>query len=260
MLATSLPVGLKIAIIFVSGVAAGIANGIAGGGTFLSFPTLLALGIPSLQANVSSSVGIVPSTFGGIRGFRRELTVHRTLLRELIPACTTGSLVGTALLLLGSERTFRSVVPWLIGSATVIFALSPWLTRRLARRERQQTPGVVHRRALCLGIFLASIYGGYFGAGLGIVLLAVMALTLPYDIYVLQGLRSALGLLINAVAAIVFIIRGHLALQAVLVLLPGALIGGWLGTILIRRLSPTIVRTLVIVIGTITTARLAVGS
>ena len=260
MIAANVPVGWKIVIIFVAGCAAGISNGIAGGGTFLSFPTLLALGIPSLTANMSSSVGILPSTFGGIRGFRRELKIHRTLLKELVPTCVLGSGAGTALLLVGSNHTFSLVVPWLIGMATILFAISPWITKVLARMERAKDPGAVRRRSLFVGIFIASIYGGYFGAGLGIVLLAVMALTLPYDLNVLNGLRVALALLINAIASAVFIIRGHLSLQAVLVLMAGALVGGWLGTLLIRRLSPKMVRTLVITIRLVTTIKLALSA
>ncbi len=251
---------MKIVIIFAAGCAAGISNGIAGGGTFLSFPTLLALGIPSLTANMSSSVGILPSTFGGIRGFRHELSTHRELLKQLIPTCILGSITGTVLLLVGSNHTFSLVVPWLIGAATLLFAVSPRVTKLLAKMERSKDPGALRRRSLFTGIFIASTYGGYFGAGLGIVLLAVMALTLPYDINVLQGLRVALSLLINTIAGIVFVIRGHLALQAVFVLLAGALVGGWLGTLLIRRLSARVVRALVILIGTITTIKLALSS
>jgi hypothetical protein len=171
-----------------------------------------------------------------------------------------GSLFGTALLLLGSTQTFRDVVPWLIGSATLLFALAPRITKRLAEIKHDGDDSEpLRRRALFIGIFLASAYGGYFGAGLGIVLLAVMALTLPYEIYVLQGLRSALSMMINAVAAVVFIIRGHLALDAVYMLLIGTLIGGWLGTLLIRRVSPKAVRSLVIAVGAATTIKLAIG-
>ena len=260
MLATAVPLVWKIVVIFVAGCAAGISNGIAGGGTFISFPTLLALGIPTLTANMSSSVGILPSTFGGVRGFRRELRIHRHLLRELLPTCVLGSGVGTALLLVGSNHTFSIVVPWLIGMATALFAVAPRITRWLAGKESTSHPSAVRRRSLFAGIFVASMYGGYFGAGLGIVLLAVMALTLPYDLNVLQGLRVALSLLINVVAGVVFVVRGHLALQAVLVLLVGALVGGWLGTLLIRRVSPTAVRAMVIIIGTVTTVKLAMSA
>ncbi len=260
MLANMLPLAWKIVIIFAAGVAAGISNAIAGGGTFLSFPALLTLGYPSLQANMSSSVGIVPSTFGGIRGFRHELSIHRRLLRELVPTCAAGSIMGTALLLLGSASTFRTIVPWLIGVATLLFAAAPRITKALARIERREGDTGERRGLLFIGIFIASVYGGYFGAGLGIVLLAVMAISLPYELNVLQGLRQALGLLINTVAAIVFIVRGHLALLAVIWLLIGSLIGGWLGTILIRHLSPRVVRVLVIIIGAATTIRLAIGT
>lgn len=259
MLATTLPLGWRLLIIGVAGIAAGISNGIAGGGTFLSFPTLVALGIPTLQANVSSTVGILPSALGGIRGFRKELSLHKKLVRELIPTCVLGSVAGTVLLLLGSNQTFRSVVPWLIGVATLLFALAPRITRMLSKVDLTDNVHPIRRRSLFVGIFVASAYGGYFGAGLGIVLLAVMALTLPFEIYELQGLRSALSMVINAVAALVFVIRGHLAMDAVYVLLVSTLIGGWLGTLLIRRVSPKAVRFLVIVVGTATTIRLAIG-
>jgi len=261
MVASSLPLGWRLVIYGVAGVAAGISNGIAGGGTFLSFPTLLAMGIPTLQANVSSTVGVLPSSLGGIRVFRVELLAHKQLLRSLVPTCVLGSLAGAALLLLGSNQTFRNVVPWLIGCATLLFALAPRITKRLAKIEHDVDQGTerVRRRALFVGIFIAAAYGGYFGAGLGIVLLAVMALTLPYEIYVLQGLRSALTMMINAIAAIVFIIRGHLATDAVYMLLIGTLIGGWLGTLLIRRVSPKVVRALVITVGAATTIKLAFG-
>ncbi len=262
MVATALPLAWRLVIFGVAGIAAGISNGIAGGGTFLSFPTLLALGIPTLQANVSSTVGVLPSALGGIRGFRHELSAHKQLIRSLIPTCFLGALTGTALLLLGSTQTFRNVVPWLIGIATLLFAMAPRITKRLAKIEHEIDEGTepIRRRALFIGIFISSAYGGYFGAGLGIVLLAVMALTLPYEIYVLQGLRSALSMLINAVAAAVFIIRGHLAMEAVYMLLVGTLIGGWLGTLLIRRVSPKVVRALVIVVGAATTIRLAIST
>ena len=260
MLANTLPLAWRIVIIFLAGVAAGISNGIAGGGTFISFPALLSLGYPSLQANMSSSVGIVPSTLGGIRGFRHELSIHQRLFRELVPTCVAGSLVGTGFLLFSSASTFRTVVPWLIGTATLLFAAAPRLTKAFARIERRESGSGERRVPLFIGIFVASVYGGYFGAGLGIVLLAVMALSLPYELNVLQGLRQAFGLLINGVAAVVFIVRGHLALVAVIWLLVGSLIGGWLGTVLIRRVSPKVVRVLVIAIGAATTLRLAVGS
>lgn len=170
-----------------------------------------------------------------------------------------GSVAGTAALLVGSNKSFTSVVPWLIGAATVLFALAPQVTKLLERRRLGDHPLRVRRKTLFIGVFLASVYGGYFGAGLGIVLLAVMALTLPFEIYEIQGLRSALAMIINAVAALVFVIRGHLDVSAVVVLLVSSFVGGLLGTYLIRRVSPKIVRMLVVLVGLGTTIKLAIG-
>jgi len=157
VLATLLPLGWRLIIIGFAGVLAGISNGIAGGGTFLSFPTLVALGIPTLQANVSSTVGIIPSTFGGIRGFRKELALHKKLLIELIPTCMLGSIVGMVLLLTGSNQTFRDVVPWLIGGATLLFALAPRIARYLSRADVSGSASPIRRRSPFVGIFIASI-------------------------------------------------------------------------------------------------------
>lgn len=257
MFATSLPLMWRLTIFFFAGVGGGIANGIAGGGGFITFPALLATGIPALQANVSSTVGIVPSYVGGVRGFRHQLGAQGPIIRLLLAPCILGTGVGCALLLLGSSQTFRSVVPWLIGGATLLFALAPRITKRLSHIDHAHG---ARRWALYVGIFLASIYGGYFGAGLGILLLAVMAVSLPFEIHELQGLRNLLSLIINAFAAVIFIFRGHLAVDAVYMLLIGTLVGGWLGTLLIRRLSPTVVRTLIITTGLLTTVRLALGN
>jgi uncharacterized membrane protein YfcA len=255
VLLVSLPLAGRLAVYLAAGVAAGIANGIAGGGTFITFPTMLALGVNALTANVSSSVGVLPSYLGGLRGFRHELAERRDLIRRLLPACVLGTGTGTAFLLGGSPDTFRAVVPWLIGAATLLFALSPIVTRRLSHLDHNHP---TRRWAQQIGIFAVAVYGGYFGAGLGIMLLAVLGVTLPDDLSTLQGLRNALSTVINAVAAVVFIVRGHLDLEAVWMLLIGTLVGGWLGTLLIRRLAPSTVRVLIVAIGAATAIRLAV--
>jgi uncharacterized membrane protein YfcA len=193
---------------------------------------------------------------GSLRVFRVQLRPHKKLILSLLPSCVVGSGLGTALLLEGSPSTFRHVVPWLIGAGTVLFGLSPYITRALADVDSAHRG---RRWALYIGIFLVSIYGGYFGAGIGILLLAVLALALPYEIYELQGLRNAVSMMINCVAALIFVIYGHLAGQYVLMLLLGTLIGGWLGAMLVVRLSPLIVRILVIVVGVVTTIKLALG-
>jgi hypothetical protein len=256
MLIGALPLLGRLTLYLLAGVAAGIANGVAGGGTFITFPTLLSQGIVALQANISTTVGVVPSYLGSIRVFRHQIAPHRRLIKTLAPSCVLGAVLGCALLLNGSASTFRTVVPWLIGVGTVLFALSPLITRALTNVEHTHP---ARRGALYVGIFAVSVYGGYFGAGMGILLLAVMGLALPLEMHALQGLRNALSMIINVCAAIVFIIHGHLALQAVSMLLIGTLIGGWLGALVIMRLSPTLVRVLVIAIGAATTIKLALG-
>ena len=241
-------------MMLVLGVAAGISNGVAGGGTFITFPAMLAFGIAPLAANVSTSVGVCPSYVGGMWHFRAQITPHRRLLVALLAPCGLGAAIGCALLFAFPASAFRDVVPWLIGAGTLLFAVSPFITRRLAHIDHSH-PG--RRWFLFVGIFLVVIYGGYFGAGLGILLLAVMAVVLPLELAEMQGLRSVLSTIINLFAAIIFVIRGHLVLWAVFALLFGTLVGGWVGTWLISRLSPGTVRGLIVGIGLFTPIRLA---
>ncbi len=254
MFVGALPPLWRLSLVLLAGVGAGIANGVAGGGTFITFPTLLATGVPALQANLSTTVGVVPSYFGSLRIFRHQLHDHRALIKSLLPACVLGTAAGCTLLFEGSPSLFRAIVPWLIGAGTLLFALSPLVTRRLTHVDTEHP---ARRWALYVGIFLASVYGGYFGAGMGILLLAVLGLTLPLEIHEVQGLRNALSIVINAIAALIFVIHGHLAGTDVVALLIGTLIGGYLGALLIVRLSPTLVRVAVIIIGVITTVKLA---
>lgn len=238
-----------------AGVLAGIANGIAGGGSFFSFPILLALGLPALTANVTSSVGVLPSYLGGIAGFRSELSRRRDTVLALSPVTIVGALVGTALLLSGTSSEFRAVVPWLIGFATLAFAFQPLLVR-LLRRVPHDHP---RRRALLqAGTFLVAVYGGYFGAGVGILLLAVFGLALPDDLGTLSGLRNAVSLLMNLTAAVVFVVRGHLVWEVVFCLWAGTLVGGFLGTGVVKRLAPGWLRAVIVLMGAATTVRLLV--
>jgi uncharacterized protein len=255
MFLATIPLGWRLTVYLLAGIGAGVANGIAGGGTFVTFPTLLATGASALTANVTTTVGVVPSYLGGIRGFRFQLRGHRDLIRSLVPSCVLGTALGCALLLLGSPHLFALVVPWLIGSGTLLFAFAPRITKRLAHIEHDTR---MRRWGLFIGIFVVAIYGGYFGAGMGILLLAVMAVSLPLEIQDLQGLRSVLSLIINALAALIFVFRGHLIVDAVYMFLIGTLVGGWLGAMLILRLSPSVVRVVIIVVGIITTVRLAI--
>ena len=243
MLSADIPLVWRVSLMLVAGVATGIANGVAGGGTFISFPTMLALGITPLSANFSTTVGVCPSYVGGAWGFRHQVTPHRDLLRRLVGPCLAGAVVGCCLL-----------ISWLIGAGTLLFALAPSITRSLAHVDHAHP---ARRWFLTTGVFLIAIYGGYFGAGVGILLLAVMAVALPLEMGELQGLRNVLSGIINISAAVFFLVHGHLVAWAVACLLVGTLAGGWFGTWLIQRLSPKVVRGLIVVIGVATTVRLA---
>ncbi|HEY1826123.1 MAG TPA: sulfite exporter TauE/SafE family protein [Acidimicrobiales bacterium] len=257
MLVGVLALWWRLSLVTAAGVGAGIANAIAGGGTFITFPTLLALGVPALQANLSTTVGVLPSYLGSLRVFRSHVAAHRRLIASLAPWCVAGAALGAGLLLLGSASTFKVIVPWLVGAGTVLFALSPVISRRLEHLD----PAHRSRRwASVVGVFVVSIYGGYFGAGLGILLLAVMAISLPLGMAELQGVRNAVSLIINATAALIFIVHGHLATSDVAALLVGTLIGGYLGARVVARLSPVAVRVVVIAIGLVTTVKLAIGA
>ncbi len=256
MVSVSLALPWRLVIYLIAGVAAGMANGIAGGGTFVTFPTLLALGVPALTANISTTVGVVPSSLGSLGVFGRQLGDHRDLVARLAAPTAAGALLGSLLLLAGSPGTFRSVVPWLIGAATALFAVAPVLTRRLAHVSHDHP---ARRAGLVVGVFAVSVYGGYFGAGIGIMLLAVLGLSLPFEVKEVQGLRNGIALIVNAVAAVVFAVHGHLDGEAVVALWIGTLLGGWLGAKLVSRLPATAVRVVVVAIGVVTTAKLAAG-
>ncbi len=247
----------RLGLVFVAGIGAGIANGIAGGGTFITFPTLLALGVPALKANLSTTVGVVPSYLGSLRVFRTHLAPHRRLIVSLLPSCVLGAAGGATLLLVGLGRHLSTRRALAGRRGHLLFASSPLISRRLEHLERDHASRQV---VMVVGVFFVSIYGGYFGAGLGILLLAVMAVALPLDIKELQGLRNAISLVINVTAALIFVVHGHLATADVLAILAGTLIGGYLGALLILRLPPSIIRALVIVIGVVTTIKLAVGA
>ncbi len=253
MLLATVPLAWRSVIVFVAGVAGGVANGLAGGGTFITFPTLLALGVPALSANLTTTVGIVPSFFSGVRLARTDTVDQSRTVAALVPSVVVGTLIGCALLLSGSPTTFENVVPYLVGGATILFAAAPRITRAVARWKHAHH---VRRLGLHLGIGVVAVYGGYFGAGVGIMLLAVTTLSLPLAIHQLQGLRNVLSIVMTAVASLVFLVHGHLALSELWPLLGGTLLGGWLGTRLVTRLPARGVRALVIAIGTLTTLKL----
>ena len=253
-----------------AGFVAGVVNGVAGGGSLVSFPALLAAGHGALVANVTSTVGIWPGYAGGVAGYRHVLGDQRDRVRALGPTCVAGGLAGAALLLVTPARAFATLAPYLILAACLLFALQPHLSRVLARRAsargvddrlRTATTTRQHRRAtagLHAIVFLAAMYGAYFGAGLGVILLAVLALLLEDDLQRANGLRGVLALVINSVGVVVFAIAADVVWSAAGILAVTSLAGGFTGAHLAQRLPVPVFRAAVILLGLAAAIRLLV--
>jgi uncharacterized membrane protein YfcA len=226
---------------------AGAVNSIAGGGTLLSFPALLLLGFPALTANVTNTIGLLPGYAGGSIAYRAELSVQRDRVRFLGPISIAGALVGAVLLTRTSNQVFSAIVPWLILAACALLLLQPVVTSRVRSRrpEREQ-----HRSPwLAVAQFLGGVYGAFFGAGLGVMMLAVLGLFIRDDLQRLNALKGMMSLIINVVAAAYFAVFGPVSWIAVLVMFPASALGGFAGVALARRLHPAVLRTLVVAFG-----------
>jgi uncharacterized membrane protein YfcA len=256
VLGTTSLTAAHIVFLLLGGLGAGIINGVAGGGSLISFPLLLALGYPALTANVTNTVGIWPGYVGGAAGFRNEITGQRGRLARLTPVALLGGVAGAILLLTTSSATFKSLAPWLVLGASVLFAAQPLLRRALAGSSH--APPRTRPILLAGGTFAASVYGGYFGAGLGVMLLAILGLALPDSIVRTSGLRTALSILVNGVAAAVFLIHGGLAWRAVGLLAAGSLVGGWIGARVALRIPAMALRIVVVAVGLATVIKLLV--
>ena len=243
-----------------AGFGAGLINGAAGGGTLVSFPALLALGYPATVANVTSTVGIWTGYLGGAAGFRAELVSQRRRLVALGPAGLAGGVLGAVLLVLTPNAVFRELAPLLILGACALFAIQPWLSTKVRSGahpepadDRDQPMGAL------VGTFLAAIYGGYFGAGLGVILLAVLGFAIDDELVRINGLRSVLALLVNSVAVVVFAVGADVAWGAAGVLAVASLLGGYVGASVARRLPAPLLRAVIIAIGTVAALRLLIG-
>jgi uncharacterized membrane protein YfcA len=226
---------------------AGAVNSIAGGGTLLSFPALLLLGFPALTANVTNTIGLLPGYAGGSVAYRAELNVQRERVRFLAPISIVGAVVGAILLTRTSNHVFAAIVPWLILAACALLLIQPFVTSRVAmhRSEHEQ-----HRSpVLAVAQFLSGVYGAFFGAGLGVMMLAVLGLFIRDDLQRINALKGMMQLIINVVAAIYFAFFGPVSWLAVLVMIPTSAAGGFIGVALARRLSPAVLRGVVVVFG-----------
>ena len=237
----------EIVLLAVAGVAAGAVNAVAGGGSLISFPALLAAGLPPVTANVTNAVAVLPGYLGGSVAYRRELEGQRRRVVALALTTAVGAVAGAALLLATSEDVFEAIVPFLILAGCALLAAQPALSRRLA-----PSPEAAHAHrspGLHAGAFLCAVYGGYFGAGLGIMLLAVLALTLADDLQRLNALKGLLSFVIGLASVAVFAAFGPVRWGAALVMAAAAFAGGHAGVAVARRLPAHVLRGLVIAFG-----------
>ncbi|WP_432113604.1 sulfite exporter TauE/SafE family protein [Streptomyces sp. S1] len=239
--------------VFAAGIGAGTINTIVGSGTLITFPVLLATGLPPITANVSNALGLVPGSVSGAIGYRRELKGQRKRVLRLGAAALVGGLVGAILLLALPSDAFDAIVPVLIGLALVLVLLQPRIAAAVKRR-RERTGSEAHPDggpALLVGLLLASMYGGYFGAAQGVLYLSLMGLLLHDDLQRINAVKNILGALVNGVAAVFFLFVADFDWTAVLLIAVGSTIGGQLGAKVGRRLPPTVLRGVIIAVGVV---------
>ncbi len=241
-------------IILLAGTAAGTINTVVGSGSLITFPTLVALGYPPLLANVSNNIGLVPGSMSGVHGYRRELVGQRPRLRRLVPASLLGGLTGATLLLVLPSTVFNKVVVVLIAIALVLVVVQPTLSRRLAARRGDAGRGSGHGHrdvtfALAAIVFGAGIYGGYFGAAQGIILIAVLGIFLDDDLQRLNAAKNVLAMSVNAIASVVFILSTHIDWKVAGTIALGSTVGGQIGARVGRQLNPKMLRAVIVVVG-----------
>src|SRR5579875_3396561 len=237
---------MALLLLIAAAFAAGAINSVAGGGTFLTFPSLVFAGVPAVAANASSTVALVPGSLASAISYRGDIQrAEEKRLKLWFLVSVLGGALGAGLLLCTSDRTFRQVAPWLLLFATVLFAFGPQVS--LALRGRLHS-----NQALLLALLIPiSIYGGYFGGGIGIMILAAFRLYGLDDIHAMNGMKTILSGSLNAIAALIFITAHQVAWVPTLVMMVSAIAGGYLGPVLARRAPPAAVRATVSVVGAV---------
>lgn len=247
-------------IITAAGLVAGAINAIAGGGTLISFPALLWLGRDPIAANATNTVALIPGSFAGMIGFRQEMRLAKRWLFLLTIPSLAGGIIGAMLLLRTPQSTFERIVPLLIAVATLLLATQEMITSRFRHfaevHEKQPARGWI--AAAFIFQFFVGIYGGYFGAGMGILMLAALGLIGLTDLHQMNGLKNLLAVCINGVAALQFIAAGAVLWREALIMAAGSIVGAMIGARLARRMGRGFVRGAVVAIGVVMTIALLV--
>ena len=239
---------LEAALILVAGTAAGTINAAVGSGSLITFPTLLAFGIPPVMANVSNNIGLVPGGIASVWGYRRELADQRRRLLVLGSMSVLGGIVGAVLLLVLPASAFRAVVPVLIGMAVVLVAVQPWMARRLARRQAERAD---IGPAAMLTAATVGVYGGYFGGAQGILLVGALGTLMTETLQRLNALKNGLTTAVNTVAAVTFLVvaPSQVDWRVVALIAAGSTVGGLIGSRIGRKLPQPVLRAIIVVVG-----------
>jgi uncharacterized membrane protein YfcA len=235
------------ALLAAAGFAAGAVNAVAGGGSLISFPALLGAGYGSVTANVTNAIAVLPGYLGGSLAYRRELSDQRERIVALSATSAVGAVLGAVILIISPADVFEAIVPFLILGSCALLAAQPWLSSKIS----PPAEGAAAHRSLGLhaGVFLAAVYGGYFGAGLGILLLAVLGLTLSDTLQRLNALKGLLSLVVGVAAAVYFAFAGPIEWGAGAIMAVASLAGGQVGVAIARRLDANVLRAVIVVFG-----------
>lgn len=240
-------------LITLAGLGAGMINTVVGSGSLITFPTLIALGYPPVLANVSNNIGLVPGALSGVYGYRRELVGQSNRIKRLVPASLAGSLLGSILLLQLPSAVFKKVVIVLIVIALALVVAQPTISRRLHAKGDASTR-VTWPLMVLVG--LAGIYGGYFGAAQGIILIALLGIFIADDLQRLNGVKNVLAMSVNLMASAVFLFAAEINWAIVACIALGSVVGGQLGATVGRKLNPKAFRTVIVVVGLTALVRL----
>lgn len=247
---------LEMAAVFLAGIAAGTINTVVGSGTLITFPTLLAFGVPPVTANVSNTIGLVPGSVSGAIGYRRELEGQRDRLLRLGTASLVGGIAGAVLLLVLPAKAFETIVPVLILAGCVLVLLQPRISRWVAVRHESREVAEHGGLWVWVLVLLTGVYGGYFGAAQGVLLMAVLGIGIHQEtLQRLNGTKNVLAAIVNGVAAVVFILVAEdISWLAAGLIAVGSVIGGQIGATVGRRLPPLALRLVIVAVGLVAVA------
>ena len=242
---------LNFVLAGLAAIAAGAINALAGGGTLITFPTLVALGIPAVAANVTNTVALCPGYIGGTLAQADDLKGQKARMWIMIPAGAIGGLIGGFILLHTAEKVFRELVPFLILLASLLLAVQDPVRRWLIRRAEKNKAEKISEQWAALPVGLTAVYGGYFGAGMSVIVLAALGLVVEDTLTRLNALKQTIGFAVNVAAAIFFVFSGQVVWAIAAVMAVGALLGGSLGGKLAGKVKPATLRWIVVVIGVV---------